>query len=404
MSLIVQKYGGSSVASLDHLRRVAARIAKTRETGDDVVVVVSAMGKMTSELLGRAQTLTSEPAPRELDMLLSAGERISMSLLAMALGELGTDAISLTGVQAGIHTNETHFNARVRNVEPDRVREELADGRVVVVAGYQGLTPAGEVATLGRGGSDTTAVALAAALDAERCEICSDVDGIYSADPRVVPEAMRIDRMAYEDMLALAHHGARVLNARAVEYARETDTPVYAVSTFSEQGGTLVSRHERKPGGAIGIATHPGLVCVQWRARAERDTLAQALGVLELSEPFHYRASPIHGGGVYHEMLVPVEQLSEPEGCGERLNELFDSEVTASSTMGSVSLVGPGVENDEGTRQRFTTRLAEFECLPRQWLEAPDALSCLLPEGSIAGAAQVLHEEFIRPARKRAAA
>ncbi|HYW75314.1 MAG TPA: aspartate kinase, partial [Gammaproteobacteria bacterium] len=240
MSLIVQKYGGSSVASLDHLRRVAARIAKTREAGHDVVVVVSAMGKMTSELLGRAQSLTSEPEPRELDMLLSAGERISMSLLAMALGELGLDAISLTGVQAGIYTDETHFNARIRNVDAARVREELGHGRVVVVAGYQGLTPAGEVATLGRGGSDTTAVALAAALEAERCEICSDVDGIYSADPRVVPEAMRIERMAYEDMLALARHGARVLNARAVEYARETATPVYAVSTFSNQGGTLV--------------------------------------------------------------------------------------------------------------------------------------------------------------------
>ncbi len=403
MSLIVQKYGGSSVASLDHLRRVAARIVETRGAGHDVVVVVSAMGKMTSELLGRAQSLTAEPEPRELDMLLSAGERISMSLLAMALGELGIDAISLTGVQAGIHTDETHFNARIRNVDASRVREELNHGRVVVVAGYQGLTPAGEVATLGRGGSDTTAVALAAALEAERCEICSDVDGIYSADPRVVPEAVRIDRMAYEDMLALARHGARVLNARAVEYARETATAVYAVSTFSDQGGTLVGRHERKPGGAIGIAAHGGLVRVQWQAHAEEDTLAQALDVLELNEPFHYRASPVHGGGMHHEMLVPVEQLSEPEGCGDRLNGHFKAEVSASSTMGSVSVVGPGVENDEDTRRRFTARLADFECLPRQWLEAPDALSCLLPESSIDSATQVLHEEFIRPARKAAA-
>lgn len=403
MSLIVQKYGGSSVASLDHLRRVAARIEETRARGHDVVVVVSAMGKMTSDLLGRAQALTSEPPPRELDMLLSAGERISMSLLAMALAECGTEAISLTGVQAGIRTDSTHFNARITDVAPERVREELNRGRVVVVAGYQGATPGGEVATLGRGGSDTTAVALAAALGAERCEICSDVDGIYSADPRVVADAVRIDRMAYEDMLALARHGARVLNARAVEYARETGTPVYAVSTFSESGGTLVHHHERTPGGALGIASHGGLIRVQWQSGPDADTLADALEALELNEPFHYRASPIHGGGLHHEMLVPQNLLPEPESCGERLRERFAAPVTASNTMGSVSVVGPGVEYDANTRRRFTECLASFESLPSQWLEAPDALSCLLPETAVAEATQRLHEAFIAPARKRAA-
>lgn len=403
MSLIVQKYGGSSVASLEHLRRVAARIGKTREAGHDVVVVVSAMGKMTSELLGRAQALTSEPEPRELDMLLSAGERISMSLLAMALGEVGIEAISLTGVQAGIHTNSTHFNARITNVDPKRVREELDQGRIVVVAGYQGLTPEQEIATLGRGGSDTTAVALAAALDATRCEICSDVDGIYSADPRVVSEAIRIDSMAYEDMLALARHGARVLNSRAVEYARESATPLYAVSTFSDEGGTLVHQQDRKPGSTVGVASHGGLVRVQWQAAVEEDTLARALEALELNEPFHYRASPIHGGGMHHEMLVPQEHLAEPEGCRERLNEHLSGEVSASNTMGSVSVIGPGVEDHAETRRRFTRCLAEFECLPRQWLEAPDALSCLLPESAIDDATRALHKAFIRVPQKVAA-
>jgi len=403
MSLIVQKYGGSSVASLDHLRRVAARIENTRAQGHDVVVVVSAMGKMTSDLLGRAQALTSEPEPRELDMLLSAGERISMSLLAMALGELGIEAISLTGVQAGIRTDSTHFNARITDVSPERVREELDHGRVVVVAGYQGATPGGEVATLGRGGSDTTAVALAAALEAERCEICSDVDGIYSADPRVVADAVRIDRMAYEDMLALARHGARVLNARAVEYARETGTPVYAVSTFSEAGGTLVHHNERQTGGALGIASHGGLIRVQWQSGPDGDTLADALDALELNEPFHYRASPIHGGGLHHEMLVPQALLPEPEGCGERLQERFIAPVTTSSRMGSVSVVGPGVESDSDTRRRFTERLATFESLPSQWLEAPDALSCLLPEASVDSATRLLHEEFIATTKRKAA-
>ena len=403
MSLIVQKYGGSSVASLDHLRRVAARIGKTRADGHDVVVVVSAMGKMTSDLLGRAQALTAEPPPRELDMLLSAGERISMSLLAMALAECGVEAISLTGVQAGIRTDSTHFNARITDVDPGRVREELDRGRVVVVAGYQGATPAGEVATLGRGGSDTTAVALAAALEAERCEICSDVDGIYSADPRVVADAVRIDRMAYEDMLALARHGARVLNSRAVEYARETATPVYAVSTFSDTGGTLVHRFERTPGGALGIASHGGLIRVRWQAGPDGEGLADALEALELNEPFHYRASPIHGGGLHHEMLVPQNLLPEPEGCAIRLRERFTVPVTASNTLGSVSVVGPGVEGDADTRRRFTECLASFESLPSQWLEAPDALSCLLPEASIDDATRRLHETFIAPARKQAA-
>ncbi|HET7370612.1 MAG TPA: aspartate kinase [Gammaproteobacteria bacterium] len=232
MAIIVQKFGGSSVATGDKLRHVAGKIAATRRQGHDVVAVVSAMGNTTTELLDLASQLSTEPGPRELDMLLSSGERISMSLLSMAIEQLGESAISLTGPQSGIRTTARHYDARIEAVHPDRIRAEFGRGRVVVVAGFQGETPDGEVATLGRGGSDTTAVALAAALNAERCEIYSDVDGIYSADPRIVDGANRLQTIGYEEMQELARHGAKVLNPRAVTYAAKRNVTIHARSTF----------------------------------------------------------------------------------------------------------------------------------------------------------------------------
>src|SRR4051794_5541276 len=214
MSTVVQKYGGSSVADVDRIRKVAERIMRTKAAGHDIAVVVSAMGDTTDELLSLAKRVSANPDRRELDMLLSAGERISMALLSMAIRELGGDAISFTGSQSGIITNDRHVDARIIEVRPFRVQDELARGRVVVIAGYQGVSYRREVTTLGRGGSDTTAVAMAAALGAEYCEICSDVDGVYSADPRVVPGAHRIGTLSYEETQELAEAGARVLNAR----------------------------------------------------------------------------------------------------------------------------------------------------------------------------------------------
>jgi aspartate kinase len=216
MGVVVQKYGGSSVADVTKLRRVADRVIRTKQAGHDVVVVVSAMGDTTDELLGLAKQVSTSPDRRELDMLLSAGERISMALLSMALRELGGDAISFTGSQSGIITNDRHVDARIVEVRPFRVQDELARGRIVVVAGYQGVSYRREVTTLGRGGSDTTAVALAAALGAEWCEICSDVDGVYSADPRVVETPRRISSLSYEETQEMAESGARVLNAQAI--------------------------------------------------------------------------------------------------------------------------------------------------------------------------------------------
>ena len=222
MGVIVQKYGGSSVADVDRIKKVADRVAAAKAAGKDVVVVVSAMGDTTDELLALARQVTDSPARRELDMLLTAGERISMALLSMALNARDVPAVSFTGSQSGIITNDAHANARIVEVRPFRVQDELERGKVVIVAGYQGVSYKREVTTLGRGGSDTTAVALAAALDAEACEIYSDVDGVYSADPRVVPDAARLAELSYEEMQELAEAGAKVLNAQAVEFAKET--------------------------------------------------------------------------------------------------------------------------------------------------------------------------------------
>ena len=225
MSVVVQKYGGSSVADVVRLRRVAERVMRTQQQGHDVVVVVSAMGDTTDDLLALAKQVSASPDRRELDMLLSAGERVSMALLSMALRELGGDAISFTGSQSGIITNDRHVDARIVEVRPFRVQDELARGRIVVVAGYQGVSYKREVTTLGRGGSDTTAVALAAALGAEWCEICSDVDGVYSADPRVVSGPQRIPVLSYEETQEMAESGAKVLNAQAIEFARSAASP-----------------------------------------------------------------------------------------------------------------------------------------------------------------------------------
>ena len=241
MGLIVQKYGGSSVADAEGLKRVASRIVATKKAGHQVAVVVSAMGDTTDELIDLAEQVTPMPNGRELDMLLTAGERISMALLAMAIGNLGHEARSFTGSQAGVLTTSTHGKARIIDVKPGRIVEALNDGAIAIVAGFQGINQdTNDVTTLGRGGSDTTAVALAAALDADVCEIYTDVDGVYSADPRIVPTAKKLDSITYEEMLELAASGAKVLHLRCVEYARRYDLPIHVRSSFSNLEGTWV--------------------------------------------------------------------------------------------------------------------------------------------------------------------
>src|SRR5262245_40657789 len=288
MSIVVQKYGGSSVADVNRLRQVAERVMRTKRLGHDVCVVVSAMGDTTDELLSLAKRVSPNPERRELDMLLTAGERISMALLSMAIREQGGDAISFTGSQSGIITNDRHVDARIVEVRPVRVQDELARGKIVVVAGYQGVSYKREVTTLGRGGSDTTAVAMAAALGAEYCEICSDVDGVYTADPRVVPDAQRIGVLSYEETQELAESGAKVLNAQAVEFAKEKGIAIYARATSSplpgadpSADGTVVRRHApRMPGTVVGVASERDILMLEF-ARSRTPGIDTASGLLE---------------------------------------------------------------------------------------------------------------------------
>ncbi len=254
MKIVVQKYGGSSVSDLDKIRGVAERIARTAAEGVGVVVVVSAMGDTTNELLRLARQVADDPDRRELDMLISVGERISMALVAMALRDRGVPAVSLTGSQSGILTDGRHADARVIEVRPDRILRHLERGEVVVVAGFQGVSLQREVTTLGRGGSDTTAVVLAAALKAEHCEICSDVDGVFSADPRLVPEARTIDRLGLNEALALARGGAKVLFEDAVRYARDHGVTLRASSTFGPGSGTRIQLRAPPREGAVAVA------------------------------------------------------------------------------------------------------------------------------------------------------
>jgi len=249
MGLIVQKFGGSSVADAEGLKRVANRIVATKKAGHQVVVVVSAMGDTTDELIELANQVSPLPNGRELDMLLTAGERISMALLAMAISNLGHEARSFTGSQAGIITTSTHGKARVIDVTPGRIQEALKEGSIAIVAGFQGVSQdTNDITTLGRGGSDTTAVALAAALEADVCEIYTDVDGIFSADPRVVPAARKLSTVTYEEMLELAASGAKVLHLRCVEYARKYELPIHVRSSFSNKEGTWVVKDHPEGG------------------------------------------------------------------------------------------------------------------------------------------------------------
>src|SRR3954451_3603686 len=309
MSIVVQKYGGSSVADVERIAQVADRVMRTRRQGHDVVVVVSAMGDTTDDLLGLAKQVSPNPDRRELDMLLTAGERISMALLSMAIRERGGDAISFTGSQSGIITNDRHVDARIIEVRPFRVQDELARGKVVVVAGYQGVSYRKEVTTLGRGGSDTTAVAMAAALDAEYCEICSDVDGVYSADPRVVPAARRIGVLSYEETQEMAESGAKVLNAQAVEFAKEKGIAIYALSTSGalpggdpSSDGTVVRKMApRMPGTVVGVASERDVIVV----------LAQDSAVIDLLDEHRVAGKQLHVADGALTLVISRENLHE---------------------------------------------------------------------------------------------
>jgi aspartate kinase len=360
MNVVVQKFGGSSVADVEKVRKVAERIAATRKDGRRVCVVVSAMGKTTDELLALARRVSGSPARRELDMLLTAGERISMALLAMALEELGVPAVSFTGSQAGILTDDRHASARIVEVRPVRVWEELDRGRVVIVAGFQGVSPRKEVTTLGRGGSDTTAVALAASLGAD-CEIYSDVDGVYTADPRVVTSPRRLDEISYEEMQELARAGAKVLNAEAVEFAREKGITIHARATVGSSAETVVRGHAAPGRRIAGVASQKNLalVDVPWGGLdAALDALARRGAI----------AADVaaHGGRAL--AVIPLDNVHEWGAARAELVAAVPDAAVDDRDAGSVSVVGSRAGTGPGVLREVLAAMRDAGEEPRALL------------------------------------
>jgi aspartate kinase len=364
MPIVVQKYGGSSVADVSRIQQVAERIMRTKAAGYDVAVVVSAMGDTTDELLDLARQVSKNPDRRELDMLLSAGERISMALLSLAIRERGGDAISFTGSQSGIITNDRHVDARIIEVRPFRVEDELARGRVVVIAGYQGVSYRREVTTLGRGGSDTTAVAMAAALGAEWCEICSDVDGVYTADPRVVPAAARVPALTYEETQELAEAGAKVLNAQAVEFAKERGIAIYARATASalpgpdpSSDGTVVRRHAPRPPGTVaGVASERDILVLQ--AEGDRGALIDVLDECGVSGK-QLQVGALGAATDGTTVIVSRENLHHEDRLRRALADRLPGTARMVDGLGAMSIIGAGINATYANVRRGAARLEQ---------------------------------------------
>jgi aspartate kinase len=397
MPVIVQKYGGSSVSDVSRIKKVADRVAAAKAAGKDVVVVVSAMGDTTDDLLKLAREVTDSPARRELDMLLTAGERISMALLSMALNARNVPAVSFTGSQSGIITNDAHTNARIVEVRPFRVQDELERGKVVIVAGYQGVSYKREVTTLGRGGSDTTAVALAAALDAEACEIYSDVEGVYSADPRVVPDAARLSELSYEEMQELAEAGAKVLNAQAVEFAKERGIVIYARSTHGGAGETVVRKSPpRAPGRVVGIASESDLVILTTRA-GRSDGLTGLVDVLEARQvggkQLLFQDWPGLGGAA--SLVISLENVHAFAALKQDLKQRLGTDLDLREGIGAVSAVGAGINATFTNLRRFLAVLAGMGTPLFGLSTSSFRISALLEERHVAEAVRRLHAELV---------
>ena len=372
MGLIVQKYGGSSVADAEGLKRVANRIVATKRAGHQVVVVVSAMGDTTDELIDLANQVTPLPNGRELDMLLTAGERISMALLAMAIGNLGNEARSFTGSQAGVITTSAHGRARIIDVTPSRITEALDEGAIAIVAGFQGISQdTKDVTTLGRGGSDTTAVALAAALEADVCEIYTDVDGIFSADPRVVPAAKKLKTVTYDEMLELAASGAKVLHLRCVEYARRYDMPIHVRSSFSNNEGTWVVKDHPEGGSDMEQAIIAGI------AHDKSEAKITVVGVPDRTGTAARIFQSIADADINIDMIVQNVSaaatgltdisftLPKTEGASattilQRIQgEIGFQSIQYDDQIGKLSLIGAGMRSHPGVTATFFACLAD---------------------------------------------
>jgi aspartate kinase len=392
LPIVVQKFGGSSVADVQKIGRVAARVAETRAAGKDVVVVVSAMGKTTDELLRLAHDVCENPSRRELDMLLTAGERISMALLSIALNARDVPAVSLTGSQSGILTNDAHANARIIEVRPYRVQDELARGKVVIVAGYQGVSYKREVTTLGRGGSDTTAVALAAALDAEACEIYSDVDGVYTGDPRVIPGTRRLAEISYEEMQELAESGAKVLNAQAVEFAKERGIAIYARSTFQGPGETVVRKMGPEAASRVaGIASQKGLVLVSLAG----DTAPLAALLTDLDRHAAGGRELVLRAGTASTLVLSLENVHDFPAVREDLRSRYGDTLRLREGVGAVSAVGAGINASHENLRKTLDVMRANGVEPLGVTTSSFRISLLLPEGAVDDAARALHAVLV---------
>jgi len=418
VSLVVQKYGGTSVADPERIKAVADHIVETRRGGDDVVVVVSAMGHTTDELERLAHEVSSAPAGREMDMLLTAGERISIALLCMAIIDRGEHAVSLTGSQAGILTDTSHGRAKILDVKADRLRGALDDGAIAVVAGFQGVSTDSDITTLGRGGSDTTAVALAAALGADTCEIYTDVAGVFSADPRIVPGARRLERVSYEEMLDMAATGGRVLALRSVEFARNYGVPMHVRSSFTWEPGTLVvseaelreadQREGEREGevedaameqAIISGVTHdtseakvtiahvpdrPGIAAAVFRALADESVNVDMI-VQNVSTEGHTDIS----------FTVPKEDLSRAKKVMEHLvDDVEASGFASDEAVGRVSLVGAGMKTHPGVAATMFETLAAAGVNIEMISTSSIRISCVVAEDDVERAVRALHDAF----------
>ena len=407
MPLLVHKYGGSSMADAEKIKNVARRIAEVRKNGAGVVAVVSAMGDSTDELIELAHSVSKQPHPRELDLLLSTGELVSCTLLTMALADLRQEAVSLTGSQAGIHTDTSHGRARIDRVDTSRMQKELDEGRIVVVAGFQGITEDEDITTLGRGGSDTTAVALAVALQADRCEIYTDVDGIYTADPKIVPEARKLTEIGYEEMLELAYYGFK-RHPRSIELGRLYNVPIYVASSFNQTPGTLIHGNADKKImenriKVTGIACttniakitvrrvpdRPGVAAALFEPLAQSgisvDTIVQNTSVQSTSQDRTTDISFTVSGTDLQAALAKVEELTKEIGAGGLASE---------ANLAAVSVVGSGMQNTPGYASRMFRMLADGNVNIDMITTSEIRISCIIREEQAEEAVRLLHRGF----------
>lgn len=400
MRIVVQKYGGSSLKDVDRIKSVAARVVEARDEGISVVTVVSAMGDSTDELVARARQITSRPPRREMDMLLSTGEQISIALLAMAIDSLGYPVVSLTGPQVGIHTDSVHTKARIERVDTERLMKELAEGRIVIVAGFQGINSENDITTLGRGGSDTTAVALAAAVKAEVCEIYTDVDGVYTADPRIVGAARRLRDISYGEMLEMASLGATVLQPRAVEYASIHGVRIHVRSSYRDNPGTYVQEERcmERDMLVVGVAHDSNVVKVAILNVPDRPGVA-------------YRIfSRLAAEGINVDMIVQTSKerhvtdlvFSTSRDDAQRVKEIAEqvardlgtTEVLVDDTVAKVSIVGAGMVSNPGVAARMFEALAEEDINIQVISTSEIKVSCLIASEHVKRATQALHKKF----------